>query len=96
MRNKFVTITCPVCGKEYLPAEIYIPKYFLGSPHNIERDKNNKIIGYSGCGMDECESYICDNCGEEFYVVAKLSFITSVSDDINYYSTKLKKDEKVN
>lgn len=90
MRSKFTTITCPNCGKEYLPAEIYIPKYFLGFPHNIERDSNNKIVSYSGCGVDECETYICDNCGETFYVVAKLSFTTSLSEDINDYTTSLK------
>ena len=27
---KKTTIRCPHCNYEYLPAEIYFPKYFLG------------------------------------------------------------------
>ena len=44
MNKKIITIECPYCGAEYLPAEIIVPNSFFGKPTNIERDFNHKII----------------------------------------------------
>ena len=38
LNKKFSVITCPFCGKEYLPAEIFIPKVFFGNPQIIYRN----------------------------------------------------------
>ena len=46
--RKFEIIECPKCGYEYLPAEIFVPKYYFGTPENIERDEHGKIINYEG------------------------------------------------
>lgn len=36
--TKYQVIRCPQCGAEYLPGEIYLPKYFLGQPKNVSKD----------------------------------------------------------
>ena len=88
MEDKLL-IKCPYCGREYLPCEIYYPDDFLGSAKNIVHDKKS-IIYFDGENMNLKESYICDNCGKEFDVEAKVEFITTKSDfDDDEYSTKL-------
>ena len=37
-RKKDIVITCPHCGREYLPAEIYVPDAFFGKPSDIEKN----------------------------------------------------------
>ena len=37
-------IKCPHCGCEYLPAEVFYPKYLLGKPFNIIRDEEGTIL----------------------------------------------------
>ena len=71
-------IVCPSCGAEYLPAEIYMPKSFLGQPYNIIKNSNGKIISYYGHNILEDESYICDYCNKEFNVKSDMTFSTEV------------------
>ena len=70
-------ITCPNCGRQYLPAEIYYPNSFFGRPSDIDRVGNIKIDSYCGNSMNLQESYECDNCYCKFEVTAKISFQTS-------------------
>ncbi len=90
--RKFEIIECPKCGYEYLPAEIFIPKYYFGVPTNIVRDENGKLISYDGSSIDLFEKYTCDKCNTEFRIVSKLqltselTFPGSFNDD---YVTKL-------
>ena len=72
------TIKCPKCGKEYLPCEIYLPDSFLGKARNIERENKN-IVNFMGKSMDLKETYICDDCGANFDITAKVSFSTALS-----------------
>lgn len=85
-------LTCPKCGKEYLPAEIFIPSYFIGRVRYIERDERNKIVSIVGDNMDLSETFICDNCSCLFHVNTEVSF-TVVEDKVgNFdeeYTTKL-------
>ena len=74
--RKFELIECPRCGYEYLPAEIFIPKYYFGTPKDIERDSRGKIMSYEGTSVDLFEKYTCDNCNTEFRVVSKLQLTT--------------------
>lgn len=75
MRNKqLITITCPYCGQEYLPSEIYIPNSFLGKATQIFRKTTGKIDTFFGKNMDLKETYICDKCNSKFGVTAKLTF----------------------
>ena len=74
--SKSYVITCPFCDYEYLPAEIYFPKPFFGNPGQIMRNYAGKILEYTGTNLNPRESYICDNCGQEFKVSAYIKFIT--------------------
>lgn len=77
MKDYDIKIKCPTCGREYLPAEIYIPNSFFGKPSFIDRNDAGKIMSYSGSSMDVKEKYICDSCSTAFKVTAKVSFYTS-------------------
>ena len=77
--RKFETIACPNCKYEYLPAEIYLPKYYFGKPVNIERDAEGKIVSYQGSSIDLFETYICDKCKHEFRIISKIGFSTEDS-----------------
>lgn len=62
---------------EYLPCEIFYPKYLLGVPKNIIRDPLGKILMVE---WDEKvnptteESFICENCDHAFIATAEMSF----------------------
>lgn len=88
-----IRIKCPVCGAEYLPAEIYIPKCFVGSPENIDKNHYTQCIeSYFGKNMDLIERYKCDNCDNTFKIIAKVQFITIKEEELDFkkpYKTKL-------
>lgn len=89
-------ITCPKCGYEYLPAEIFIPKAFFGKPENIKRDEKGKIVGFSKSSVDNHEVYTCDKCDTTFRITARLTFLTDIKDSLNFnedYSDSLEKQE---
>lgn len=90
------SITCPYCGNEYHPQEIYIPSSFFGSPRDIERDSQGKIRDFCGADMDLVETYCCDMCGNEFKVTQRVTFNQQEKKKkfSTVYSTKLK-DEKL-
>lgn len=67
-------IICPVCGQEYLPAEIFIPDAFFGHPEDIDKTIDGKIEVYSGTPMDMTETFTCDRCGTELEIEASLKF----------------------
>ena len=77
--RKFEIIECPKCKYEYLPAEIFVPKYYFGIPENIQRDANGKLLSYDGTSVDLFEKYKCDNCDTEFRVVSKLQLTTELT-----------------
>lgn len=72
--NKDIYITCPNCGRQYLPSEIYYPNSFFGKPEDIDRINGLKIDSFGGTGMNLQEEYECDNCLSKFKVTAKISF----------------------
>lgn len=76
-KKKNVVITCPYCGYEYFPAEIFIPKAFFGHPEDIDRTSEGKIEVYEGSNMDTTEEYTCDRCGGTFKVEATVKFKVS-------------------
>lgn len=94
--KKMSNIFCPNCGAEYLPAEIYMPKSFLGEPTSIEKDSQGKIVYFSGSNMNLIENYECDYCGKEFRVVCRPNFMCSYNEDLDFdeeYTTTLKKKQ---
>ncbi len=72
--KKEPVIICPRCGREYLPAEIFIPKAFFGHPEDIERTPAGKIDVYEGSPMCLTEEYKCDGCDLSFEVTADIKF----------------------
>lgn len=96
MRGKKISyIKCPNCGREYLPAEIYIPNAFFGRPENIERDSlTGEIKNFYGKDMDLVEHYMCDNCNTPFKITARIQFSTSEESRYNFnkdYTINLKR-----
>ena len=92
-KNFSPRITCPNCGCQYLPAEIYIPKNFFGNPVEVEREATSgKIQYFFGSDMDLEEKYICDRCGQPFKVKAFVRFNTEGTNFNEDYSTTLKKN----
>ncbi len=74
--RKFEIIECPCCGREYLPAEIFIPQNFFGRPRDIVRDVYGCILEYEGSSIDVGETYTCDKCNTTFQVRVKMNFTT--------------------
>lgn len=79
---KDLIIKCPKCGCEYLPAEIYYPDKFLGSPYSITKISNEVVFG--GDNMNLEEVYECDNCGTTFVVNASVSFNAKIKEEFNF------------
>ena len=85
-------ISCPTCGKEYLPAELFIPSYFMGRLRFVERDEYNKIVSIVGENMDLHETFTCDCCNQLFHVNCEITFTTYPDIVGNFdedYTTKL-------
>ena len=76
--------------------KIFVPKYYFGTPSNIERDEQGKLLSYEGSSVDLFEKYICDRCNTEFRVVSKLQLTTELFFPGNFneedYTVKLKRD----
>ena len=89
-------VTCPRCGAEYLPQEIFIPNAFFGRASHIERDEStHKIIEVQGTELDPKEEYTCRFCNTPFNVTAKISFKAEEDKKRNFdedYSTSLVSD----
>lgn len=82
--KKYEVITCPHCGREYLPAEIFVPRAFFGKPYSIDRYSDGKIDCFCGSSMNTYETYTCDNCDTTFKVRAKVFFNVEVDEKTNF------------
>lgn len=92
IREKLDLIVCPVCGREYFPAEIFVPGAFFGKPVDIHRDSSGKVDGYYGTTMDTMETYVCDTCGSDLEINANVKFKVSVDTKTDFnqdYTTKI-------
>ena len=67
-------ISCPTCHFQYLPGEIFISNYLVGQPKRVIRNKIGEILGYEGVEADCTETFICENCGEEFSITAHITY----------------------
>lgn len=94
--NKKNIITCPICGAEYMPGEIFLPKHFLGQPKMTEKDALTGHILYSDGEMDLVENFICEKCNTPFRVSARVQFSTEENRHFNFnseYTSSLKKPQ---
>ena len=92
-KNKIDTISCPYCGCEYLPSEIFVPS-FIGHPKYIEKDTSGKILNCYGKMFDPIEYYICDKCNTKFKIKADVKFKTYIEHKTNMnedFTMQLKK-----
>ena len=94
MSRELIVITCPKCGREYLPAEIYIPKEFFGAPDIIQRDTEGKVVDTSGTDMCLVDTYCCDSCSATFNVKADITFTTELDDENDFSSDYVSKINK--
>lgn len=84
-------IKCPYCGYEYMPGEIFIPKYLVGQAKDIERDENGKIIYTYPEEFDNKESFDCIKCNKTFEIEAFIEYKVKSSEmnfDEDYTSEK--------
>ena len=77
-------INCPKCGRQYHPAEIFVPKYFFGSVENVIRNDNEEITDIIGSDMDTTETFTCDKCNTDFKIETKISFVTNIENNIDF------------
>lgn len=89
-------IKCPVCGQEYMPAEIYLPEEFFGKPKNIVKDSSGQVKSFSGEDMNLDEEYICDQCNTKIKIHANVTFETDFNEESNEeYVRKFNKPKKI-
>ena len=90
-------IKCPICGQEYLPAEIFLPEELLGKPKDIVKTTDGKIDFFLGERPTLETTYNCDNCFTTFKVRAKIAYDVFVEQKDNFdntYVSKLKTNIK--
>ena len=77
-------IKCPRCGREYLPAEIFMPNSFLGKPIDIVKTYDGKIDFFDGESMNLKETYRCDCCDAPMVVTAKVTFKVDINSKYDF------------
>ena len=81
---KWPIITCPHCGHQYVPAEIFMPGELVGVPGQIVRDALGKIIYQEYDDEDlpaQVEHYVCDECGKPFVVEPVITYKVRKEDE---------------
>ena len=88
---KWPVITCPHCGHQYVPADIFYPGELIGKPEQVVRDALGKII-YQEYDDEELpgqiEHYICDECGKPFIVEPVITYKVRKEDEALDFSTQ--------
>ena len=91
-------LKCPVCGEEYLPGEIFYPKYIIGNPKNIIKNDSGKIEYWEDEDLVNTESYICDKCNTALKFNVNIDYSVEVDNKYNFNeesSTKLFNNERI-
>ena len=73
-KDQLETISCPFCGYEYLPAEIFVPGAFFGHPTDIERNSHGQILTFQNATTNYDEEYVCDHCSKKFKIHANVKY----------------------
>ena len=94
-------IVCPVCGREYLPEEVFMGEDFISKDiRAIVKDEDGKILNFEGTSISSPATvYQCDGCGNTFRITAKVDYkMDIVQDDFSeeytskYYRVSLAED----
>lgn len=81
MEKKWQAITCPHCGREYSPCEIFMPGDVIGKAQTVVRDPDGKIMHVEweeGYEPAQTQTYVCDGCGRTFVATACASYESAV------------------
>lgn len=84
---KKAVITCPHCGWEYVPSEIFVPGQLIGKPDpsTLVKDALGKIL-YVEYPQDQepeqVETYVCDNCEKTFVITPTVSYKTQKEEEV--------------
>ena len=76
-KQNWATITCPHCGRQYTPADIFMPGDLIGKPETVIHDALGKIIYVEYEDENEPVSetrYYCDECDKPFIVEAVVTY----------------------
>lgn len=98
MEKDLSIITCPICGHQYLPSEIFMPDEVFGKQYDITKDDNGKIKFYLGDDQNFEEEYICDSCNTKLKILMKVSYdIKPIEEDEfeEEYSVEINKPKKL-
>lgn len=78
-------IICPNCGAEYLPCEIFYPRYIFGEYKYIPKDANGKILGDDSLFVaNNSENYKCDYCNTTFTAFVNMTFSTNIISAVDF------------
>lgn len=77
-------ITCPHCGCQYTPDEIFVRGELIGKSKAVIKDALGKVLYVDFYNEDDEPSYfseyVCDKCDKPFRVEATLGFKTKELD----------------
>jgi hypothetical protein len=90
--RKTPIITCPHCGAQYLPGEIYMPGSLIGQPDEVVKDSLGRII-YEDYYKESrepnmIEHFSCDYCTKPFVIEATVTYKTKEEAPEKDFSTK--------
>ena len=88
-QKKWPVISCPHCGMEFTPAEIFMPGDLIGEPDNVIRDALGRIIYQEydeGNEPAQVGHYVCDECGKPFTVEPIIMYKVKKEDEAKDFS----------
>lgn len=91
-------VKCPVCGTQYLPAEIFMPDSVFGKQYDITKTETGEIKFYLGEDPELEEEFVCDSCLTKLKVTMKMSFDVEAFKEIDFdeeYTTEINKPKKM-
>lgn len=87
-QKKWPVITCPHCGHQYIPSEIFYPGDLVGEAKTVIRDALGKIIYQEYNAETEpalVEKYFCDNCDKPFIVEPVITYkVKKESEELDF------------
>lgn len=94
--DNYIIISCPVCGEQYLPSEIFFPDDLIGKPKEIFKDTSGKLDFYTGEDQNYDQYYVCDHCGSKLHIHASVKYdVNVIPDDFDEeYVSKFNRQSK--
>ncbi len=90
LKQNWQSVTCPHCGAEYHPSEIFMPGDLIGRPRNVIKDPCGKVMYVEWEEDSEpalSQRFICDECGRAFVATAKVAYCSEPVPEEEDFST---------